>query len=110
MRAFPEKASFHSLMRPRRDSPLTHSLSLSLRLFAPVRASPLQGFGRIEDGRCSKESTGLPPPSSIHRPSTLPVCVVLKRLSSESHDRTVLRIVHTAGARPIEGDHLGQAG
>jgi hypothetical protein len=51
-----------------------------------------------------------PPPSSIHRPSTLPVCVVLKRLSSESHDRTVLRIVHTAGARPIEGDRLGQAG
>ena len=51
--------------------PLTHSLTLSLcaSLRQSVRASQLQGFGRIEDGRCSKESTAL-----LHRPSTLPVC------------------------------------
>ena len=46
--------------------------------------------------------------SAVH-PRSLSA-VALKRLSSESHGRTVLRIVHTAGARPIEGDRLGQAG
>jgi hypothetical protein len=72
VRAFPEKASFnafHSLMRPRNqpaETALSLTLTLSLRLSAPVRASPLQGFGRIEDRQCSKESTGL-----LRRPSTV---------------------------------------
>lgn len=94
----------HAAAQPaRRDSlSLTHSLSLS----APLCASPRQSTPGFWKGRgwTMQQGVDRPPPSSIHHPSTLPVCVVLKRLSSESHNRTVLRIVHTAGARPIEGD------
>lgn len=92
----------HAAAQPaRRDSPLTYSLSLcaSLRQSAPVRSRVWK-----DRGWAMQQGVDRPPPSSIHHPSTLPVCVVLKRLSSESHNRTVLRIVHTAGARPIEDD------
>ena len=83
-------------------SQLSHSLYASLRQSAPVRSRVLEG-SRMNDAVRSRQ------PFSVVHPCSLSF-VVLKRLSSESHGRTVLRIVHTAGARPIEGDRIGQTG